>query len=76
MAGRANTKLGTAIAESILYHACPSELLSRLSDPRTLQSLALIAEVFPTTTTYSSNQVLAKCVGIIIVWQFRSPLEM
>jgi hypothetical protein len=27
------TKLGTAIAESILYHYGPSELLSRLSDP-------------------------------------------
>jgi len=26
------TKLGTAIAESILYHYGPSELLSRLSD--------------------------------------------
>jgi hypothetical protein len=36
------TKLGTAIAESILYHYGPSELLSRLSDPFWFQALGCV----------------------------------
>src|SRR5690349_19078748 len=36
------TKLGTAIAESILYHSGPSELLSRLSDPFWFQALGSV----------------------------------
>src|ERR1041384_5863605 len=36
------TKLGTAIAESILYHYGPSELLSRLSDPFWFQALGSV----------------------------------
>lgn len=36
------TQLGTAIAESILYHYGPSELLSRLSDPFWFQALGCV----------------------------------
>lgn len=36
------TKLGTAIAESILYQSGPSELLSRLSDPFWFQALGCV----------------------------------
>jgi uncharacterized protein len=36
------TKLGTAIAESIVYHSGPSELLSRLSDPFWFQALGSV----------------------------------
>jgi hypothetical protein len=36
------TRLGTAIAESILYHYGPSELLSRLSDPFWFQALGCV----------------------------------
>ncbi len=36
------TKLGTAIAESVLYHYGPSELLSRLSDPFWFQALGSV----------------------------------
>src|ERR1035437_5658824 len=36
------TKLGTAIAESILYHYGSSELLSRLSDPFWFQALGCV----------------------------------
>lgn len=36
------TELGTAIAESILYHYGPSELLSRLSDPFWFQALGCV----------------------------------
>jgi hypothetical protein len=36
------TKLGTAIAESILYHYGPSEMLSRLSDPFWFQALGCV----------------------------------
>src|SRR4051812_47073609 len=36
------TKLGSAIAESILYHYGPSELLSRLSDPFWFQALGSV----------------------------------
>lgn len=36
------TRLGTAIAESILYHYGPSELLARLSDPFWFQALGSV----------------------------------
>src|SRR3972149_7032496 len=36
------TKLGTAIAESILFHYGSSELLSRLSDPFWFQTLGCV----------------------------------
>src|SRR5690348_14610684 len=36
------TKLGTAIAESILYHYGTSELLTRLSDPFWFQALGSV----------------------------------
>jgi hypothetical protein len=36
------TTLGTAIAESVLYHYGPSELLSRLSDPFWFQALGSV----------------------------------
>jgi uncharacterized protein len=36
------TKLGTAIAESILYQSGPSELLSRISDPFWFQALGSV----------------------------------
>src|SRR5437764_14615764 len=36
------TKLGTAIAESVLYHYGPSELLTRLSDPFWFQALGSV----------------------------------
>jgi hypothetical protein len=36
------TRLGTAIAESVLYHYGPSELLSRLSDPCWFQALGTV----------------------------------
>src|SRR5947209_7109440 len=36
------TKLGSAIAESILYHYGTSELLSRLSDPFWFQALGSV----------------------------------
>ncbi len=36
------TRLGTAIAESILYHYGPSEFLSRLSDPFWFQALGTV----------------------------------
>src|SRR5579862_7612315 len=36
------TSIGTAIAESILYHYGPSELLTRLSDPFWFQALGCV----------------------------------
>src|SRR4051794_10535265 len=36
------TTLGTAIAESVLYHYGPSELLTRLSDPFWFQALGAV----------------------------------
>ena len=36
------TRLGTAIAESVLLHYGPSELLSRLSDPFWFQALGSV----------------------------------
>lgn len=36
------TRLGTAIAESVLYHYGPSELLTRLSDPFWFQALGCV----------------------------------
>ena len=36
------TRLGTAVAESVIYHYGPSELLSRLSDPYWFQALGCV----------------------------------
>lgn len=36
------TRMGTAIAESVLYHYGPSELLARLSDPHWFQALGCV----------------------------------